>query len=389
MKRKRQPSLSAQDQSTLKLLAGIPELAKRKCDERGRRGAVNAGTLSSAAFSDSLTSMMESSLHAATPRNSITSVTSSTDVADSTHDAESLTPPASSAVGVQHAPGPSMEAPAASASSFCSRLRELAGPFLSTVVSRCQELHGIDVTTAGSGGTPLQADHVCWRCESIQEYIELKADLLCRASGGCNELLVESIIGGRPISTFRLNPPLEITVRRNHTNKAGDADYADNTDNSEGSCGSGGSSGDGWITFQIECLELPCPKPRRFYASGLEHVEFVVGDTRPGAVNCAAGDASGGTQYDASSSTSSNAGSDGEGPVGTTALRRFRARYPCVVFDERAFDKTCNPDLTLALGNASDRPINCKFHQCALSKVVAYEKAHGMVESVPEQYFCR
>ena len=54
------------------------------------------------------------------------------------------------------------------------------------------------------------------------------------------QLLIESMIGGRPIATFLLTKPM---LFRNLT---------------------------------IRCIEVPCPKPGRPYKSGWEHVEFAL-----------------------------------------------------------------------------------------------------------------
>lgn len=81
----------------------------------------------------------------------------------------------------------------------------------------------------------VEADHVCYRVETMERYHELLAEF-----NKTSELLGEHIVGGRPIATFRLNEPL--------------------------------SSG-GW---RISYLELPAPKAGSEYSEGLEHVEFVV-----------------------------------------------------------------------------------------------------------------
>ena len=190
------------------------------------------------------------------------------------------------------------------------------GPFLSAVVERVAS-KGIDV-----GG--CTADHVCWRCETLGEYQAVCADLAAHGA----QLLVEGMIGGRPISTYQLREPLRVET--------------------------GAAAG----AFEVECVEVPCPKAGRFYASGLEHAEFVVGGA-------------------------------GAGVVGTAALEEFRARHPGVAFDERALGKHVNPDLGLALGEFSGAPVSCKFHHRPLSEVVEYELAHHCVERVPQGYFER
>ncbi|WP_187271095.1 VOC family protein [Neolewinella aurantiaca] len=80
----------------------------------------------------------------------------------------------------------------------------------------------------------LQLDHLCYRVETTERYEELKSALLQD-----NELLVESPIKGRQISTFRMAEPFQFRGR------------------------------DIWL------LELPEPKPGSPYPEGWEHVEFV------------------------------------------------------------------------------------------------------------------
>ncbi|MEO1263593.1 MAG: VOC family protein [Bacteroidota bacterium] len=80
-----------------------------------------------------------------------------------------------------------------------------------------------------------QLDHICYRTESVQQYIDLKNKLI-----QIGELLTESNINGRPIATFKLIDPILHGKRK------------------------------------IFLLELPSPKPGSFYPSGYEHVEFVI-----------------------------------------------------------------------------------------------------------------
>jgi uncharacterized protein len=78
-------------------------------------------------------------------------------------------------------------------------------------------------------------DHLCYRTKSDDEYFELKN----RFSEFSN-LLVESEVNGRLISTFRLREPLQY---------------------------------DCWT---IDLVELPAPKKGRITPSGFEHIEVVV-----------------------------------------------------------------------------------------------------------------
>lgn len=77
-------------------------------------------------------------------------------------------------------------------------------------------------------------DHICYRVGTTEEYEVKKRELLDHGT-----LLIESMVNGRLISTFKLHSPI---VYKNRN---------------------------------IEVIELPAPKPGKSYESGLEHVEFV------------------------------------------------------------------------------------------------------------------
>lgn len=81
-----------------------------------------------------------------------------------------------------------------------------------------------------------ELDHICYRVETMDSYYNISKLLLDHAI-----LLTESQIQGRPISTFKLNEPLEYQDRK------------------------------------IYLIELPSPKSSSPYSKGFEHVEFVVG----------------------------------------------------------------------------------------------------------------
>ncbi|MBC7712862.1 MAG: VOC family protein [Rhizobacter sp.] len=77
-------------------------------------------------------------------------------------------------------------------------------------------------------------DHICYRVATDDEYQTKKVELLDHGI-----LLIESMVNGRMISTYKLNVALHFNNRI------------------------------------IDVLELPAPKPGASYSSGLEHVEFV------------------------------------------------------------------------------------------------------------------
>lgn len=89
-------------------------------------------------------------------------------------------------------------------------------------------------------------DHLCWRCSTLEEYIKIKQLFPAKENAdGLGHILVECMIGGRPISTIHLNQPIIIKTNNNYG-------------------------------FEIPAFELPCPKPGREYESGLEHCEFAL-----------------------------------------------------------------------------------------------------------------
>jgi predicted metalloenzyme YecM len=85
-------------------------------------------------------------------------------------------------------------------------------------------------------------DHICYRTGSLKEYHQVIEE--CKTF---STLLIESTIGGRPISTFELHTPLKLVLKDGHQ-------------------------------ILLNVLEVPSPKSGSNYQSGLEHVEFVVSD---------------------------------------------------------------------------------------------------------------
>lgn len=104
------------------------------------------------------------------------------------------------------------------------------GPMAPFVCQLLTELSAV----MGEYDTP-RVDHLCYRAATLPEYLALREAL---ARHGI--LLVEGMIGGRPIATYRLHQPV---------------------------CWQGGS---------VPCIELAAPKPGRSHQAGLEHIELVV-----------------------------------------------------------------------------------------------------------------
>ncbi len=123
--------------------------------------------------------------------------------------------------------------------------------------------------------------------------MDIKAEL-----SSLGKLLVESQVGGRPIATYKLHNAIPLTLRN-------------------------GSS------VQLQVIEIPSPKPGKIYASGLEHVEFVVPN-----------------------------------------LGKWQDAYPSLNWDVSALNKKVNPDLRLVFDGFS-----VKFHTRSLEEVIAIELA--------------
>ncbi len=100
-------------------------------------------------------------------------------------------------------------------------------PFLYNVFQQVDS-KGIDIQD-------YELDHICYRVESDNSYNQI-----CGLLREFANLLSETLIGGRLISTFKLHEPIQYEDR------------------------------------DIYCLEVPAPKEGSFYPQGYQHVEFVV-----------------------------------------------------------------------------------------------------------------
>lgn len=90
----------------------------------------------------------------------------------------------------------------------------------------------------------LVCDHICYRVSTLAEYKSKREELL-----QFGELLVESMVNGRLICTFKLTDPIVFKDR------------------------------------SISLIELPQPKNTFTYKTGLEHVEFVTREPLQKVVN--------------------------------------------------------------------------------------------------------
>lgn len=154
-------------------------------------------------------------------------------------------------------------------------------PFLTALLTEIESA-GIDV----SG---LQMDHICYRVKDMDSYLSIKQLLSAHA-----ELLIEHKINGRLIASYRL---FESIV---------------------------------YEKYALNVLELPAPKERSPYASGFEHVEFVVNEP----------------------------------------LESFLKKYSTIDWDLTGMNKSVNRDARIRF----DSGRSVKFHEQSLLEVIMEEK---------------
>jgi len=185
---------------------------------------------------------------------------------------------------------------------FLSDLSERVPGFVNSMQARFSE-NEMDVSE-------LDADHVCWRTETLEEYTELVTAL--RAAVDDCTLLVESDVGGRPISTYQLTKAIQ--------------------------CGD----------TPISVVEVPAPKDGSPYKSGLEHVEFVI-----------AGECKASSPVNDASHQSS--------------LNKIMHRYPGFKWSTKAKDKEVNPDISTQVDLNDFGTCTAKFHLFSLADVIKFE----------------
>jgi predicted metalloenzyme YecM len=101
----------------------------------------------------------------------------------------------------------------------------------------------------------------------------------------------------------------------------------------------------------VKCLELASPKIDSYYPSGLEHLEIVVGNNVMDMID----------SY--------------------SLLQNFVSKFPEINFDFKSARKEINGDVKLNLGEYS-----VKFHGQSLLNVCQYEKEHGLITPVPDDF---
>jgi predicted metalloenzyme YecM len=134
----------------------------------------------------------------------------------------------------------------------------------------------------------FELDHICYRVETDADFYQKKVDWASFTSQ-----FHEGIIGGRPIAILKLNEAWEYKGR------------------------------------SIHFIELPAPKPNRFYPEGFEHAEFVI----------------------------------------DSSLETFLLKYENLEFNRKGMSKTLNADVKRMYEQTS-----VKFHKLAIDKVIALER---------------
>ena len=188
-----------------------------------------------------------------------------------------------------------------------SYLHEEVPRFITSISNQLLEQCHTDVAC-------LAADHVCYRTQSLEQYTELTKSLN-DAPAKC-KLLIESEIGGRLISTYKLTSPI--------TFRCGDTER------------------------KIDVIEVPSPKQGSPYQAGLEHVEFVIGD-----------------------------GCNDTSPLNDEkhreALQNFMNANQSVSWSTKAMEKDCNPDVSAKLEIVRYGTVSVKFHLTPLEDVIDFE----------------
>ncbi len=194
------------------------------------------------------------------------------------------------------------------AAAFLSYLEENVPSFITSVLDELKMRYDMDLTMH-------QADHVCYRTESIEGYSGLVNAL--RAATNDFRILTESAVGGRPISTFKLTTPITF----------------DTTDGNR----------------ILDVIEIPSPKEGSPYHAGLEHVEFVIGD--------------------------GSHASPMRSEAHHIALTGWMDLYSSTNWNRKALNKACNPDVNVKLSVPKYGAVSVKFHLIPLEDVIKFEES--------------
>mmetsp|Transcript_13205 Transcript_13205/g.29095 ORF Transcript_13205/g.29095 Transcript_13205/m.29095 type:complete len:303 (-) Transcript_13205:2269-3177(-) len=274
-------------------------------------------------------------------------------------------------------------------------------PLMKEILRQCVSVYEIPNTV------DLRCDHLCWRCETKQEYLDVKGKF--EKTGA--KMLIQSMIGGRPIASYKLREPIifEVVVGRNHTNGYESTVNGGNVTNGTTADGNGSLSTNGngatvsngsttsntdtasdadgrecnakrrkkevhqrEVDFRVDVIEVPCPKPGRPYSSGWEHCEFCFEkspeDAKPAQESF--------QKFVDRRNSFREGGDRGEG--GTASL------YPSWILNL----KVRNRDISFVFDvDELKRPGSVKFHALSLETVIENEVSEDDVIQVPEGYF--
>ena len=256
-------------------------------------------------------------------------------------------------------------------------------PRLCDIIGDCErfidevdsELRSRGVNALASG---FEMDHLCYRCATISEYLDVVGALV----PALGTLLVEGMIGGRPIATVGLHRPLEhrgfvircievpcacclgpsilpvsapIRCSRVHALQRPSRVH----------CSARAATLRWSECSRAASLRTMCaragPKPGRAYAAGLEHAELVVGEASDGCISNAR----------------------------LLAFVDQCATGTSLTLETSALHKGCNADVSHAFTLSNGRPACIKFHNRPLYEVVEWEKEQGAVVPVPKGYFAQ
>jgi predicted metalloenzyme YecM len=228
------------------------------------------------------------------------------------------------------------------ATDFVSKLRDQVPTFLKDIEQTLLEQYNLNVSDH-------EADHICWRTSTVEEYTELVTSLKQSSEV---RLLIESMVGGRLIATFQLE--YSIPVQRFHNVKFTTEISNDHTQFS-------------YFRY-IDTIEIPSPKKASQYKSGLEHVEFVIPTSTFGVLS--------------SNPIDKNVSSFNDGNIlfitpqndihHQTTFEEFMMIHANVPWNIKAMQKELNPDISIQLKN---KDCSVKFHLIPLAQVIEYEKS--------------
>jgi predicted metalloenzyme YecM len=295
--------------------------------------------------------------------------------------------------------------PITTARSFLTTLQKQVPSFLNEIAAVLREEYGLDVSD-------YHADHVCWRTESWEEYTQLIRALKEEEveeegqqqsiGDGKNlqqqparkpifRLLIESDIGGRPISTFELaKGSLFVDDNKESDINDGCSDGNNRTNNADAT--STVTSLTPALAPQqqmnhrhhVSVIEIPSPKPGSYYPSGLEHVEFILPYSSAMTTDNYASHHH--HRYHDDTITPRNDNRH------QSAFDTLMKQYPTIRWNLKATSKALNPDISLQIPLYDEaktvtkssssltstilrtRICSVKFHLIPLADVIAYEK---------------